>query len=43
LKARNLLHEIDPLAVIGFGGYPTLPPIMAARSASRRPFTSRTP
>jgi UDP-N-acetylglucosamine--N-acetylmuramyl-(pentapeptide) pyrophosphoryl-undecaprenol N-acetylglucosamine transferase len=32
LKARNLLSEIDPLAVIGFGGYPTLPPIMAARS-----------
>jgi UDP-N-acetylglucosamine--N-acetylmuramyl-(pentapeptide) pyrophosphoryl-undecaprenol N-acetylglucosamine transferase len=32
LKARNLLSEVDPLAVIGFGGYPTLPPIMAARS-----------
>jgi UDP-N-acetylglucosamine--N-acetylmuramyl-(pentapeptide) pyrophosphoryl-undecaprenol N-acetylglucosamine transferase len=32
LKARHLLAEIDPLAVIGFGGYPTLPPIMAARS-----------
>jgi UDP-N-acetylglucosamine--N-acetylmuramyl-(pentapeptide) pyrophosphoryl-undecaprenol N-acetylglucosamine transferase len=26
------LSDIDPLAVIGFGGYPTLPPIMAARS-----------
>ena len=32
LKARHLLSEIDPLAVVGFGGYPTLPPIMAARS-----------
>jgi UDP-N-acetylglucosamine--N-acetylmuramyl-(pentapeptide) pyrophosphoryl-undecaprenol N-acetylglucosamine transferase len=32
LKARHLLAEIDPAAVIGFGGYPTLPPIMAARS-----------
>jgi UDP-N-acetylglucosamine--N-acetylmuramyl-(pentapeptide) pyrophosphoryl-undecaprenol N-acetylglucosamine transferase len=32
LKARNLLSTVDPLAVIGFGGYPTLPPIMAARS-----------
>jgi UDP-N-acetylglucosamine--N-acetylmuramyl-(pentapeptide) pyrophosphoryl-undecaprenol N-acetylglucosamine transferase len=31
LKARHLLAEIDPAAVIGFGGYPTLPPIMAAR------------
>jgi len=32
LKARNLLSTVNPLAVIGFGGYPTLPPIMAARS-----------
>jgi UDP-N-acetylglucosamine--N-acetylmuramyl-(pentapeptide) pyrophosphoryl-undecaprenol N-acetylglucosamine transferase len=32
LKARNLLSGIEPLAVIGFGGYPTIPPIMAARS-----------
>lgn len=32
LKARNLLNAMDPLAVIGFGGYPTVPPIMAARS-----------
>lgn len=32
LKARNLLSEIEPQAVIGFGGYPTIPPIMAARS-----------
>ena len=32
LKALNLLSKIEPLAVIGFGGYPTVPPIMAARS-----------
>jgi UDP-N-acetylglucosamine--N-acetylmuramyl-(pentapeptide) pyrophosphoryl-undecaprenol N-acetylglucosamine transferase len=32
LKARNLLSVVEPLAVIGFGGYPTVPPIMAARS-----------
>ncbi len=32
LHARHLLSAVDPLAVIGFGGYPTLPPIMAARS-----------
>jgi UDP-N-acetylglucosamine--N-acetylmuramyl-(pentapeptide) pyrophosphoryl-undecaprenol N-acetylglucosamine transferase len=32
LKARNLLDDMQPLAVMGFGGYPTLPPIMAARS-----------
>ena len=30
LGARRLLKEIDPKAVIGFGGYPTLPPIIAA-------------
>jgi UDP-N-acetylglucosamine--N-acetylmuramyl-(pentapeptide) pyrophosphoryl-undecaprenol N-acetylglucosamine transferase len=32
LGALNLLKGIEPLAVIGFGGYPTLPPIFAARS-----------
>ena len=32
LKARHLLSEIEPQAVIGFGGYPTIPPVMAARS-----------
>ena len=30
LEARRLLQEIQPSAVIGFGGYPTLPPIIAA-------------
>ena len=30
LGARRLLQEIQPSAVIGFGGYPTLPPIIAA-------------
>jgi UDP-N-acetylglucosamine--N-acetylmuramyl-(pentapeptide) pyrophosphoryl-undecaprenol N-acetylglucosamine transferase len=30
--ARRLLQMVVPQAVIGFGGYPTLPPIMAARS-----------
>jgi UDP-N-acetylglucosamine--N-acetylmuramyl-(pentapeptide) pyrophosphoryl-undecaprenol N-acetylglucosamine transferase len=32
LRARRLLEMVQPLVVIGFGGYPTLPPIMAARS-----------
>lgn len=32
LAARDLLHRIAPQAVIGFGGYPTIPPVMAARS-----------
>jgi UDP-N-acetylglucosamine--N-acetylmuramyl-(pentapeptide) pyrophosphoryl-undecaprenol N-acetylglucosamine transferase len=32
MGARKLLKKIQPTAVIGFGGYPTLPPIFAARS-----------
>jgi UDP-N-acetylglucosamine--N-acetylmuramyl-(pentapeptide) pyrophosphoryl-undecaprenol N-acetylglucosamine transferase len=32
LKARDLLSDIEPATVIGFGGYPTIPPVMAARS-----------
>ena len=32
LQARRLLDMVQPVAVVGFGGYPTLPPIMAARS-----------
>ncbi len=30
--ALRLLQRIEPCAVIGFGGYPTLPPIIAART-----------
>jgi UDP-N-acetylglucosamine--N-acetylmuramyl-(pentapeptide) pyrophosphoryl-undecaprenol N-acetylglucosamine transferase len=29
-KARGILGEIAPKAVIGFGGYPSLPPMLAA-------------
>ncbi|MGH6865136.1 MAG: undecaprenyldiphospho-muramoylpentapeptide beta-N-acetylglucosaminyltransferase [Methyloceanibacter sp.] len=32
IRARRLLNIVQPLAVVGFGGYPTLPPILAARS-----------
>lgn len=31
-RARRLLEMVQPHVVVGFGGYPTLPPIMAARS-----------
>ncbi|HSG94635.1 MAG TPA: glycosyltransferase, partial [Afifellaceae bacterium] len=31
--ARRLLKEIRPDVVVGFGGYPTLPPVIAARLA----------
>src|SRR5262249_692225 len=29
--ALNLVRRLKPSAVIGFGGYPTLPPLLAAR------------
>ena len=29
--ALYLLHKLKPAAVVGFGGYPTLPPLIAAR------------
>jgi UDP-N-acetylglucosamine--N-acetylmuramyl-(pentapeptide) pyrophosphoryl-undecaprenol N-acetylglucosamine transferase len=31
LIALNLVRRLKPSAVIGFGGYPTLPPLLAAR------------
>jgi UDP-N-acetylglucosamine--N-acetylmuramyl-(pentapeptide) pyrophosphoryl-undecaprenol N-acetylglucosamine transferase len=31
IGARRLLKEIRPDVVVGFGGYPTLPPVIAAR------------
>ena len=30
-KARQILSDVNPKAVIGFGGYPSLPPMLAAR------------
>jgi UDP-N-acetylglucosamine--N-acetylmuramyl-(pentapeptide) pyrophosphoryl-undecaprenol N-acetylglucosamine transferase len=30
MKALRLLRRIRPIAVVGFGGYPTLPPLLAA-------------
>ena len=30
LQALRLLARIKPVAVVGFGGYPTIPPVMAA-------------
>src|SRR5262245_29927218 len=31
LVAARLIRRLKPAAVVGFGGYPTLPPLMAAR------------
>lgn len=30
LKSRQLIRSLKPVAVVGFGGYPTLPPMFAA-------------
>lgn len=39
LKARTILSTIGPAAVVGFGGYPSVPPLLGARllSARQRP------
>ncbi len=39
LEARRLLLDLNPSAVVGFGGYPSVPPVVAARllPKSRRP------
>ena len=31
-QSRSLIKNLKPVCVIGFGGYPTLPPVMAASS-----------
>jgi UDP-N-acetylglucosamine--N-acetylmuramyl-(pentapeptide) pyrophosphoryl-undecaprenol N-acetylglucosamine transferase len=33
LAARALIRELQPAAVVGFGGYPTVPPMLAASMA----------
>jgi UDP-N-acetylglucosamine--N-acetylmuramyl-(pentapeptide) pyrophosphoryl-undecaprenol N-acetylglucosamine transferase len=37
VQARQILHRIDAAAVIGFGGYPCVAPILAARALAPRP------
>ncbi len=31
LQARGILRRLDPAAIVGFGGYPTIAPVMATR------------
>ncbi|MGF2482039.1 glycosyltransferase, partial [Ralstonia pseudosolanacearum] len=31
MQARAAFRDMDPAVVVGFGGYPTLPPLVAAR------------
>jgi UDP-N-acetylglucosamine--N-acetylmuramyl-(pentapeptide) pyrophosphoryl-undecaprenol N-acetylglucosamine transferase len=42
LEARRILTRLEAAAVIGFGGYPSVPPILAARTLPRahRPATA---
>ncbi len=42
ITARRILLRLDAAAVIGFGGYPSVPPLLAARTlpAARRPATA---
>ncbi len=36
-QARRLLGRLDAAAVVGFGGYPCVAPVLAARALRRRP------
>ena len=36
-QARRVLGRMEPAAVVGFGGYPSLAPVLAARSLRPRP------
>ena len=38
-RARAILKNLDAAAIVGFGGYPSVPPVLAARSLRHKPFT----
>jgi UDP-N-acetylglucosamine--N-acetylmuramyl-(pentapeptide) pyrophosphoryl-undecaprenol N-acetylglucosamine transferase len=38
IRARSVLKTLDAAAIVGFGGYPSVPPVLAARALQRRPF-----
>jgi UDP-N-acetylglucosamine--N-acetylmuramyl-(pentapeptide) pyrophosphoryl-undecaprenol N-acetylglucosamine transferase len=37
VQARRLLGRLDPVAIVAFGGYPSIPPVLASRLLRRRP------
>ena len=37
LQARTILRRLDAAAIVGFGGYPSVGPALAARTLRRRP------
>jgi UDP-N-acetylglucosamine--N-acetylmuramyl-(pentapeptide) pyrophosphoryl-undecaprenol N-acetylglucosamine transferase len=36
-QARKLLRDLQPAAIVAFGGYPAVPPVLAARLLPHRP------
>ena len=36
LEARRVLARIEPAVIVGFGGYPSVPPVLGARLLKRR-------
>ncbi len=37
LQARTILADLDAAVVVGFGGYPSVPPVLGSRMMRRRP------
>ncbi len=37
IQARHILSKLDAAVIAGFGGYPSVPPVLAARTLRRRP------
>lgn len=37
VQARRIMARLAPSVVVGFGGYPSVPPVLAARSLRHRP------
>jgi UDP-N-acetylglucosamine--N-acetylmuramyl-(pentapeptide) pyrophosphoryl-undecaprenol N-acetylglucosamine transferase len=37
MQARSIIRTLNPSAIVGFGGYPTVAPVLASRSLRRRP------
>ena len=36
-RARSILAQLRPAAIVAFGGYPSVPPVLAARLSAERP------
>ena len=37
IEARRVLKRLQPAVLVGFGGYPSVPPVLAARMMRRKP------